>query len=81
MQSDLFETMLEVIAVEYEAESDPQGPHTAQTLMVTPSPVALDSLPPCAFDADIRALLATSNHPVARAVLAAQTRLPWGANP
>lgn len=81
MQSDLFETMLEVIAVEYEAESDPQGPHTAQTLMVTPSPVALDSLPPCAFDADIRALLATSNHPVARAVLAAQTRLPWGSNP
>ena len=81
MQPDLFQTMLEVIAVEYEAESDPQGPHTAQTLMVTPSPVAFDLLPPCALDADIRALLATSNHPVARAVLAAQTRLPWGSNP
>ena len=81
MQSDLFQTLLEMIAVEYEAESDPQGPHTAQTLMVTPSPVAFDLLPPCAFDADIRALLAASNHPVARAVLTSQKQLPWGSNP
>lgn len=42
MQPDLFQSMLEAIAAAYEAEADPQGPHTAQTLMVTPSPVALD---------------------------------------
>ena len=79
--TDLFYSMLNSLSAVYQAEPDPQGPHTAQTLMVTPSPVAFDLLPPCAFDADIRALLAASNHPVARAALAAQTRLPWGSNP
>ncbi|MEH6647646.1 dimethylsulfonioproprionate lyase family protein [Sulfitobacter sp.] len=81
MKHDLFQAMLEVIAVEYEAECDPLGPHTAQTLMVTPSPVAFDPLPLGAFDASIRTVLATSNHPVARAALAAQEQVPWGSNP
>jgi mannose-6-phosphate isomerase-like protein (cupin superfamily) len=81
MKHDLFQAMLEVIAVEYEAECDPLGPQTAQTLMVTPSPVAFDLLPLGAFDANIRAVLATSNHPVARAALAAQEQVPWGSNP
>jgi hypothetical protein len=30
MQPSLFQGMLEVIAAEYEAEFDPQGPHTVQ---------------------------------------------------
>jgi mannose-6-phosphate isomerase-like protein (cupin superfamily) len=81
MQPDLFQSMLEAIAAAYDAEADPQGPHTAQTLMVTPSPVALDPVLPCALDASIRAVLATSDHPIARAALAAQKRLPWGSNP
>ncbi len=41
MRPDLLQVMLEAIAAVYEAESDPQGPHTAQTLKTTPSPVAL----------------------------------------
>ena len=44
-------------------------------------PPRADPVPPCALDASIRAVLATSDHPVARAALAAQKRLPWGSNP
>lgn len=36
---------------------------------------------PCSLDAHIRACLATSTHPVAQAVLAAQASIPWGVNP
>lgn len=81
MQSDLFQTMLEAIATAYQAEPDPMGPHTARTMMLTPSPVAFNLVAPCALDAGIRSVLAASDHPVAQAVRAAHERLPWGTNP
>lgn len=81
MQPDLFHVMIAEIAAAYAAETDPQGPHTAQTLLATPSPVAFDPLPPCTYDAEIRVVLENSNHPVAGAVRAAHHRLPWGSNP
>ncbi len=80
-QNSVFHDMLRAIAKVYEAEADPQGPHTAKTLLVTPSPVGFDPGVPCLFDAGIRAVLADSNHPTARSVLAAQNLLPWGSNP
>lgn len=80
-QDAVFHDMLEAIAAVYEAETDPQGPHTARTLKVTPSPVAFERTPPCLFDAGIREVLGSSDQPVAEAVLRAQAVLPWGANP
>ena len=41
-QNSVFHDMLRAIAKVYEAEADPQGPHTAKTLLVTPSPVGFD---------------------------------------
>lgn len=73
--------MLEVISRVYEAEADPQGPHTAKVLKSTPSPVSFVSSPPCLMDAGIRTVLANSDHPAARAILDVQDRLPWGSNP
>ncbi len=81
VQDNLFQAMLQTISGVYEAEADPQGPHTARTLMVTPSPVAFDMAPPCLLDAGIRSVLADSDHPTARSVLKAQNLLPWGSNP
>lgn len=80
-QNDIFQEMLGAIAAVYEAEANPQGPHTAKTLLVTPSPVAFDPVAPCLFDAGMRSVLADSSHPAARSVLAAQNLLPWGSNP
>jgi quercetin dioxygenase-like cupin family protein len=73
--------MIKALAAVYDAESDPQGPHTARTLLVTPSPVAFDPVPPCLLDAGIRAVLANSDHPAATAVRDACDLLPWGSNP
>jgi mannose-6-phosphate isomerase-like protein (cupin superfamily) len=81
MWSEFFQAMLETIAAAYQAEADPMGPHTARTLMLTPSPVAFDPVAPCTLDAGIRSVLATSDHPVAQAARAAHERLPWGTNP
>lgn len=81
VQNEAFQDMLSALAEVYEAEADPAGPHTAKTLMVTPWPVAFDAAVPCIFDRAIRALLADSVHPAARAVLLAQDTLPWGGNP
>lgn len=81
VQNDLFQAMLEAISDVYEAEVGLQGPHTAKTLMVTPSPVSFDPLPPCLLDGGIRAVLAGSDHPSAHSVLKAQNLLPWGSNP
>ena len=78
---DLFQAMLRAISAVYEAEPDPQGPHTARTLMVTPPPVAFEPVPPCLMDTGIRSSLSASSHPAARAILAAQDLLPWGSNP
>ncbi|MGB7242861.1 MAG: dimethylsulfonioproprionate lyase family protein [Sulfitobacter sp.] len=81
VQNNLFQDLLEAISRVYEAEVDPQGPHTAKTLMATPSPTGFDPVPPCVFDAGIRSVLAGSDHPLARAALDAQDLLPWGSNP
>lgn len=80
-QDDLFHTMVQAISAVYEAEADPQGPHAARMLAVTPSPVAFDPVPPCLLDAGIRLVLGQSDHPVAKCVLGAQALLPWGSNP
>lgn len=80
-QTGFFPALLEAISAVYEAEADPQGPHTAKTLTVTPSPVAFDPVPPCVLDQGIRTVLASSDHPAARAALKAHDLLPWGSNP
>ncbi len=76
-----FQAMLEAISEVYEAEADPQGPHTAQTLMMTPSPTSFGPVPACRFDGGIHTILTESEHPLARAVLKAHSLLPWGSNP
>lgn len=81
IQNYHFQAMLEAISGVYEAETDPQGPHTAKTLMMTPSPVTFDPVLRCLLDEGIRTVLAGSDHPTARAVLKAQNLLPWGSNP
>lgn len=81
MQPDHIQALLEAIAAVYEAEPDPQGPHTARTLMLTPSPVAWDLMTSCVLDPGIREVLTASDHPVAQAARAAHQRLPWGSNP
>ena len=81
VQNSHFQDMLEAISRVFEAEVDPQGPHTAKTLLATPSPVTFDPVPPCFLDQGMRTVLADSNHPTARAVLKAQNLLPWGSNP
>lgn len=80
-QDNLFHSMLAALAAIYEAEPDPQGPHTAQTLLSTPSPVAFDPMLPCLLDGGIRAVLASSDHHAAAPILAVHDRLPWGSNP
>lgn len=80
-QTDSFHVLLAAISDVYEAESDPQGAHTANTLMTTPSPVAFDPQPPCLMDDGIRKVLLGSDHPAARAALATHSRIPWGSNP
>lgn len=81
VQNDLFLRMLAAISEVFAAETDPQGPHTSNTLMVTPSPVGFDPLPPCLLDTGIRNVLAASHHPAAQAILQAHDYLPWGSNP
>ncbi len=81
VQNDIFQAVLEAISRVYEAEADPQGPHTAKTLMVTPSPVSFDPVRPCCLAEGIRTVLAGSEHPAARAALKAHNLLPWGSNP
>ncbi|NRB18755.1 MAG: hypothetical protein HRU33_14640 [Rhodobacteraceae bacterium] len=81
VQDDLFQAMLVAISEVFEAETNPQGPHTAKTLMVTPSPVTFDPVPQCLLDEAMRRVLAASDHPVAGAILKAQNLLPWGSNP
>lgn len=81
VQNEIFQDMLEAISVVYEAEPDPQGPHTAKTLVVTPPPASFDPVPPSLLDEGIRTVLANSNQAAARSVLRAQNILPWGSNP
>lgn len=81
MQNAIFQDMLQAIAQVYHEETDPQGPHTAKTLLETPSLAAVNPMVPCMFDAAMRAVLSDSAHPAAKAILAAQHLLPWGTNP
>ncbi|WP_420587788.1 dimethylsulfonioproprionate lyase family protein [Marivita sp.] len=81
MRHDPFSDMLEALAAIYEGEADPQGPHTAHTLRVTPSPVAFDARSTCLLDTGIRSVLSSSPLQAAQAILAVQDRLPWGSNP
>ena len=81
MKPDPFQVMLEEIAKVYEAENDPQGSHTAQTLRLNRSQYAFGVVPPCTLDAGIRTVLAISAHPVARTMLSTLDRMPWGSNP
>lgn len=81
VQNDLFQAMLVAISEVYTAEADPLGPHTAKTLMVTPSPVSFNPAAPCLLDKGIRTVLAGSDHPTARSVLKSQCLVPWGSNP
>jgi mannose-6-phosphate isomerase-like protein (cupin superfamily) len=73
--------LLEAIAAVYRAEGRPEGPATAQALLATPQPTPVGHEVPCPFDAQIRACLAASQHPLAKALLAAQAFVPWGVNP
>jgi quercetin dioxygenase-like cupin family protein len=81
VRHDPLQTMLKALAAIYEGEADPQGPRTAHTLLITPSPVAFDARPACFLDTGIRNVLQSSAHPAASAILAVQDRLPWGSNP
>jgi len=73
--------LLSAIAEVYGGEDRPEGPATAQALLASPQPTPVDVEEPCAFDAQIRACLAASQHPLAKALLAAQSLVPWGVNP
>lgn len=81
VQSNLLSAMLEAISGVYEAEADPQGTYTAQTLRVTPLPTRFEQAPPCLLDEGIRTVLAGSEHPEACAAHKAHHLLPWGSNP
>lgn len=72
---------LHAIANVYQAEADPMGPHTARTLLITPPRCSFGTDLPVAIDNEIRALLASSPHPAAAAVLEDQSLVPWGSNP
>ena len=47
VQSNLLSAMLEAISGVYEAEADPQGTYTAQTLRVTPLLMRFEQALPC----------------------------------
>jgi quercetin dioxygenase-like cupin family protein len=81
VQNDLFQAMLEAISEVYEGEGNPQGPHTARSLLGAPSHTGFDPMLSCRLDAGILAVLTSSSHPAARAVLKAHNLLPWGSNP
>ena len=81
VQSNLLSAMLEAISGVYEAEADPQGTYTAQTLRVTPLLTRFEQAPPCLLDEGIRTVLAGSEHPEACAAHKAHHLLPWGSNP
>lgn len=76
-----FQEMLQAIAEVYNGEADPQGPHTAKTLLETPSLKAVEEMTASIFDAGMRAVLENSPHPAAKAILEVQHLLPWGTNP
>ncbi len=81
MHSPEFDALLEALAAIYRGEGREAADRTAQALVTTPAPEAIGPQPPSALDAQMRALLATSDHAAAQAILAAQALIPWGTNP
>jgi quercetin dioxygenase-like cupin family protein len=75
------DVLLSAIATQHRMENRAEADATAHALLTTQVPQALTSRLPCPLDDEIRAVLATSDHPLARALLAAQGRMPWGTNP
>ncbi len=71
--------LLASIAAAYTAEGRPAADLTVQALDAAPD--AFPRQPACAYDGAIRSLLATSAHPVAAALLAAQQHIAWDMNP
>ncbi|MCV2863194.1 dimethylsulfonioproprionate lyase family protein [Albidovulum sediminicola] len=76
-----FDALLRALADVYLAEGREAADRTAQALTTTPAPAAFLPQDPCALDAMMRDLLASSAHPAAAAILAAQSLIPWGTNP
>lgn len=76
-----FDQLLAAIAAIYAAEGRPDATRTAETLLTTPAPRAIRKQRPIARHSAIAALLATSDHPTARALLGAQDLLNWNQNP
>ena len=76
-----FDDLLAALSNIYRAEGREAADRTAQALVTTPAPEAFLPQEPCVLDAMMRDLLATSDHPAARAILAAQALIPWGTNP
>lgn len=76
-----YDALLKAAADVYAAEGREEATRTAEALMTTPQPTAVEPQAPCDLDLAIRDCLATSDHPLARALLAAQDLAPWGMNP
>lgn len=73
--------LLSAIAEVYAAEPRPEAAASAAALLAAPRGTFFQPHPACEFDRAIQALLASSTHPAAAAILAAQERIPWGTNP
>jgi quercetin dioxygenase-like cupin family protein len=71
--------LLSAIADVYFAEGRTAANHSAEALMA-PCVPQFSPQPPCAFDQNIRDVLAGSPHPAAAAVLAGQHLLEWSGN-
>ncbi|MCV2867414.1 dimethylsulfonioproprionate lyase family protein [Defluviimonas sp. WL0002] len=81
MEQTVFDTLLSALAGVYQSEGRTEAERTARALTTTPAQHAFLPQPPCELDAMMRALLATSDHPAAQAILDAQHLIPWGTNP
>ncbi|WP_343080554.1 dimethylsulfonioproprionate lyase family protein [Ostreiculturibacter nitratireducens] len=81
MYPPAFDALLAALADIYRTEGREAADRTAQALTTTPAPESFLPQPPCELDAMMRALLVTSPHPAAGAILAAQEFIPWGTNP
>ncbi len=78
---DRYFDMLQALAAIYAAEGRAEATATAEALITSPQSGAPDheaTRPPLA---EIAACLSGSDHPAARAILAALDLVPWGGNP
>lgn len=73
--------LLCAIADVFAAEPRPEASASAAALLSAPSGTLLQPRPACELDLGIQSLLASSTHPAAAAIVAAQERIPWGTNP